>query len=324
MEYWQLKQRQSLPLEAKIIHSLNVIKQAYEYFEGAMYVSFSGGKDSTVLTHLVREVSGYKDVPLLFCDTGLEYPEIRLFVKTFENVITRRPETSFQDVLKNEGYPIISKKVSRMLHDLQNPSDTNENSRRLYLTGEKCDGNITKYFKLPNKYVNLINAPFKISNKCCDIMKKIPFHKYEKETGRRPFIGTMADDSKQRESSYLKTECTTFNTKGKSAPLSIWTEQDVLQYIKQNSLPISKIYGDVVCAEPIGDEGYLQQNMFNDGKLITTGEKRTGCMFCMYGVHLEKGENRFQRMKRTHHKQYNYCINELGVGEALDCIGVKY
>lgn len=47
-------------------------------------------------------------------------------------------------------------------------------------------------------------------------------------------------------------------------------------------------------------------------------------MFCGFGVHLEKGENRFQRMALTHPKQYDYCINRLGLGEVLDYIGVDY
>ena len=59
-------------------------------------------------------------------------------------------------------------------------------------------------------------------------------------------------------------------------------------------------------------------------EIYDMGEKRTGCMFCMFGVHLEKGENRFQRMKKTHPKQYDYCINKLGCGEVLDFIGVEY
>lgn len=63
---------------------------------------------------------------------------------------------------------------------------------------------------------------------------------------------------------------------------------------------------------------------FVERKLYTTGCDRTGCMFCMFGVHLEKEPNRFQRMKITHPKQYDYCINKLGCGAVLDYIGVKY
>ena len=91
--------------------------------------------------------------------------------------------------------------------------------------------------------------------------------------------------------------------------MSFWTEQDILQYIKDNNIAIPSVYGDIVEAK---------------GKLKTTGVDRTGCMFCPIGVHLEKHPNRFQRMKVTHPKIYDYCINQLGLGELLDYVGVDY
>ena len=69
MELWELKQKQSLPLEAKIAMTLRRIREWYEYWDGNVYVSFSGGKDSTVLLHLVRQ--HYPGVPAVFSDTGL-------------------------------------------------------------------------------------------------------------------------------------------------------------------------------------------------------------------------------------------------------------
>jgi 3'-phosphoadenosine 5'-phosphosulfate sulfotransferase (PAPS reductase)/FAD synthetase len=130
-------------------------------------------------------------------------------------------------------------------------------------------------------------------------IKKKPFDKYAKETGRVPFIGTMAIDSHQRKIQYLKSGCNAFTAnRPVSTPLSFWNESNVWEYIKKYKLPYSKIYD--------------------------MGEKRTGCMFCMFGVHLEKGENRFQRMKKSHPKQYNYCINKLKLGKILSCINVPY
>ena len=105
-----LRQYQSLPLSAKIIMTQRRIRSWYDYWDGQVYVSFSGGKDSTVLLHLVREL--YPDVEAVFVDTGLEYPEIRQFVKTFDNVTVLRPKVSFVYVIKNFGYPLISKNVS--------------------------------------------------------------------------------------------------------------------------------------------------------------------------------------------------------------------
>src|SRR5699024_1335912 len=94
-----------------------------------------------------------------------------------------------------------------------------------------------------------------------------------------------------------------------SQPMSFWTEQDILQYIVENNLEYASVYGNTV---------------LENGKFKTTGLDRTGCMFCMFGCHLEKSPNRFQRMKETHPKQYDYCMNNLGLKDVLDYIGVDY
>lgn len=79
-----------------------------------MYVSYSGGKDSTVLLHLVRSM--YPDVPAVFSDTGLEFPEIRKFAMSHENVSSVRPKMLFPDVVSTYGYPIISKEVAEAIY----------------------------------------------------------------------------------------------------------------------------------------------------------------------------------------------------------------
>ena len=113
MELWELKQKQSLPLEAKIAMTLRRIREWYEYWDGNVYVSFSGGKDSTVLLHLVRQY--YPGVPAVFSDTGLEFPEIREFVKTVPNVTWLRPALTFKKVIEKHGYPVISKEQAQWI-----------------------------------------------------------------------------------------------------------------------------------------------------------------------------------------------------------------
>jgi 3'-phosphoadenosine 5'-phosphosulfate sulfotransferase (PAPS reductase)/FAD synthetase len=152
---------------------------------------------------------------------------------------------------------------------------------------------------LPEKWRFLVDAPFLISHKCCDVMKKEPFHRYAKETGRKGFNGTMASDSSDRKRVYQLTGCNMFDgTYPMSKPLSVWLEKDVWEYLKTKEVPYSKIY----------DMGY----------------GRTGCVFCAFGVHMEKEPNRFQQMKKTHPKLWKYCMDKLGMREVLDHIGVPY
>ena len=142
-------------------------------------------------------------------------------------------------------------------------------------------------------------------------MKKKPAHQYYKQTGKKPIIATMAVESRLRTQQYLKQGCNGFKNKiPTSTPMAFWTEQDVLQYLYENKIPYASVYGEIKIDE--------------NGKYYTTRCKRTGCMFCGYGCHLEKEPNRFQMLKETHPKQYNYIINDLGFGKVLDFINVKY
>lgn len=108
-----LMQLQHLPLSAKILLTKQRIREWYNYFCGDVCVSFSGGKDSTVLAHLVHQE--YPDVPLVFANTGLEYPEIQAFARRMGAEFVR-PKMSFSEVISRYGYPIISKEVAEAIH----------------------------------------------------------------------------------------------------------------------------------------------------------------------------------------------------------------
>lgn len=159
------------------------------------------------------------------------------------------------------------------------------------------------------KWKPLINLPFRISHYCCNIMKKNPTKKYAKETGLKPMTGEMAQESRLRTEQWLKNGCNGFDMKEpKSTPMVFWLEQDVLQYIKENNIEIPSVYGEIVYDYEL--EG-CEQICFLDKekKLKTTGCSRTGCCFCGFGCYLEKGKTRFQRLKETHPKLYEYCMN---------------
>ena len=126
-------------------------------------------------------------------------------------------------------------------------------------------------------------------------MKKKPLKAYDKQTGKKPIIATMACESRLRKNAWLNNGCNAFDANHPtSQPMSFWTEQDVLEYLCRYKVPYASVYGDIV-----------EEN----GKLRTTGCQRTGCVFCGFGAHLEKEPTRFQRLKETHPKLYNYCLN---------------
>lgn len=340
---YDLAQMQSLPLEAKIIMTQQRIRQWYEFWDGQVYVSFSGGKDSTVLKHIIDGM--YSDVPALFVNTGLEYPEIQKFAMSQKNVVTVRPKMRFDEVIKKHGYPVISKDVAQTVKTAKNNKDTYRYKKIMGIATDK-EGR-KSLFNMP-RWKFLLDAPFDTSSRCCDVMKKTPIKKYEKETGRKPFIGTMAYESRNRLNTWIKNGCNAFEAKSPtSQPLAFWTEQDILHYIKKYEVPYCSVYGDIVVDEKIDGENVLEGQInlidylgcYEEGdRLKTTGCNRTGCIFCMFGCHLEKEPNRFQKLKETHPRQYEYCIGGgemidgkwqpskegLGLGKVLDYIGVKY
>lgn len=163
------------------------------------------------------------------------------------------------------------------------------------------------------RYKFLLEAPFPISNKCCNVMKKAPAKGYEKKTGRKPITAQMASESRLRTQNWLQNGCNAFNAKRKiSNPMSFWTEQDVLLYIYQNHIPIASVYGDVIKENEVdGQLDFADIGLFDLGRpvLKTTGCKRTGCMFCGFGCHLDlQGEGRFTALKQTHPKIYDYIM----------------
>ena len=108
-----LYQMQSLPLSAKISMTARRINEwVNEFGEDGVYLSFSGGKDSTVLGHIIRVVCGYKNIPFVFVDVPTQYPELKQFAQTFDNLVILKPKISFAEVCEKYGFPLISKEVS--------------------------------------------------------------------------------------------------------------------------------------------------------------------------------------------------------------------
>lgn len=255
--------------------------------------------------------SVYPDTPAVFIDTGLEYPEVRQFALATDNVIVLKPEMNFKRVIEKYGYPLISKEVSQKIYEARQKPDG--------VVAARFDPNNEHNLKYKTysmaKWTWLRDSDIPISHKCCIIMKKKQAKKFEKETGLKPIIGTMASESSLRKSEWFKNGCNAFDAKRPTCkPLSFWTEQDIFEYIKRYDLKIPSVYGDIVCD--------------NNGKMKTTGCERTGCVWCGYGAHLDGEPNRYQRLKETHPALWRYCMKPwnqggLGMKDVLEFIGVK-
>ncbi|KKL81648.1 hypothetical protein LCGC14_1992660 [marine sediment metagenome] len=285
-----LHEVQSLPFPLKFELTKNRIKGWYKYWSGKVYVSFSGGKDSTVLLSIVRRL--YPDVVAVFVDTGLEYPEVRKFVQTIDNVRWIKSKLSFVEVIEKWGYPVVSKEVAQKIYEIRNTRSDKLRKSRLETSGPKG---------LPKKWMYLLDAPFKISHHCCRIMKKSPCISFERHSNLVPFVGMMAANSWLRYTRFLTKGCNVFGGKRPTSnPISFWTEDDIWEYVHQYNIEYSNIY----------DMGY----------------NTTGCVFCGFGAHLEEakfGMNRFQLLNKTHPKLWKYCMDKLGMKEVLEYTGVS-
>lgn len=313
-----------MSLEEKEYETYVKLTEWYMAWEGKCYVSFSGGKDSAVLAYITAQCfqeNEWFKTPLVLCffDTGLEYPEIRDFVITFKDWLSsqfpqltiqldiRKPDMNFRRVIEHYGYPVISKEVSHAVKDARS-CPTGKVAARFH------GGESTSMIGW-EKYAYLLDAPFKIDHRCCDVMKKRPAHKYEKEAQTVPILATMASESILRKQKWKKNGCNAFQAdRPSSAPMSFWTEQDVFSFLVKYEIPICSVYGEIIN---------------KDGKYQTTGCERTGCMFCCFGATNDKEPTRFQRMAITHPAQYQWMLKPfeeggLGLKKVLDFLDIPY
>lgn len=291
VDQWQINQRLTMKLDLKVAWTKHRITEWYNHWHGKVYIAFSGGKDSTVLRHIARQVCD--DIPCVFVNTGLEYPEIIKFVKSLGDVEIIKPKLPFWKVIEKYGWPLVSKDQAAAIHRYRTAKSPEHKRRRLegFPNGKK--GTISK------KWRYLLDAPFKISEQCCNVMKKAPLDAYARRTGRYPITGMMASDSQFRLSWYRKNGCNAFEIKNpKSMPMAIWTTDDVWAYIRQHNVEYCSVY----------DKGCLN----------------TGCTFCAFGLQYDGCPNRFQLLQHTHPKLWRYCMHKLKMSEVLDFMGVPW
>lgn len=280
----ELKNRINYTLEQKIDHALFTIENALTFSSGNAYVSFSGGKDSTILLYLARIIK--PDIKAVFFNTTNEFPEIYKFIKDID-CIKIQPEINLKQVIEKYGFPLISKEQSQYIREAR--TTKSEKLLNLRINGRKGNQG-----KISNKWKHLIYAPFDVSEKCCYYLKKRPAYKFEKENKLLPIIGTSINESRLRKQKYFKTGCNDFESnRPASYPISIWTNEDKWRFIRSEKIPYCEIYDK--------------------------GETQTGCMICGYGCQFDC---RFDRLKINQPRAYeigmNYKNNGITYQKAID------
>lgn len=255
----ELKLLQAYPLDLKIKKTeLRILDAINKYGEDGLYLSFSGGKDSTVLRDIIKKMGC--NITVVYCKTGLEYPELDKFACDRSDVVLRPPKV-FTQVITDYGYPMLTKAQAFAFYKLTHQKLTDKYRNKLLKGDEKG-----KSGKLSDKFHYLLNdADFEISNFCCEWIKKKALRKYGTEMCKIPIIATMAEESNNRKTRYINDGgCNAFNINyPHSNPNGFWLEQDKLKYIYKFNIEIPKPYGDIVKVKD---------------KYYTTKEKRTGCI----------------------------------------------
>jgi len=264
----ELHKRQAWTLDQKIDHSLSTIENALTYSNGNAYVSFSGGKDSTILLYLARIIK--KDIKAVFFNTTNEFPEIYRFIKETD-CIKIQPEMNLKSIIEKCGFPLISKEQSQYIREYRHSKSEAHKYLRLHGRVDKPSQG-----KISDRWKHLINAPFEISERCCYYLKKRPAYKFEKENKLFPIIGTSVGESRLRLQKYLKTGCNAFDVnRPASYPISIWNDEDKWNFIRREKITYCEIYDN--------------------------GETQTGCMICGFGCHKDV---RFDRLKQNYNRAY--------------------
>lgn len=267
--------KNTISLDEKIAGAKEVLKRFYETNNGKIFVSFSGGKDSTVLLHIAREL--YPDLQAVYSNTTNEDKDVIAFVKKQDNIQWIVPEMSFKEVIVKHGFPLVSKEVSKKIEGYRR--STNVDVKKGLRDGGGSG------WPIPMKWFSLTEEKFDVTSKCCDVLKKKPLGKWAKENDMKPLIGLMADESALRMQLALFGE----ESPDKGYPFlrTGWTEADIWAYSERFKIEFAECYYD----------RYLP-----DGSFLAA-ESRTGCIFCGFGIQFDQGE-RFEKQKIKNRKRY--------------------
>lgn len=319
------KVKQQLPYECKIRYAeLRAREFENECAARELNTHVSvGGLDSITLLLFLRSI-GIN--PPAISASSLEDKSIQKVHKML-GVESIKPLKSKVEVLKEFGYPILSKEIAGKIALLQNPVERNATVRHAIITGETgaYGGYRTNTrMKMSQKWLERFGgadpegaalgykaAPFKVSDRCCYYLKEKPCDDWAKEHNSAPYLGLMASEGGRRQKSLMMHGCNYFGASTiRSAPFAIFSRQDLLQLALDLHVPVPEIYGEIVRDE--------------DGTLRTTGAQRTGCSMCGFGIHLEKRPHRFDRLRKSNPQEWRFWMYDQGWGKVLDYIGVGW
>lgn len=318
----------------------------HDQIDGNVYCAV-GGLDSITLFVFLRSIG--IECPGVSV-SNLEDPSIQrvhkaLGIQCLKSVPAPdgKPYTMPQ-VVREFGFPVLSKEKAAKIDLLQNPSEKNKTVRHAIITGETgAYGGYQKNsrMKLPQKWLKIFGgadeegkalgyhaAPFKVSAKCCYYLKEKPCDDYAKKSGRYPYMGLMASEGGRREKA-LKLHGCNYISKGtkRSCPFAIFNRDDVLKLALEMDIYYHdhwQEFNPEMHIDTIIPSIYGQIKAGSDGILDTTGAKRTGCYLCGFGIHIEKRPHRFDRIREINPKLWHYLMYEVGWGEVLTYIGVGW
>lgn len=306
---------------------------------GLNYHVSVGGLDSIVLASLIRAM-GYKDIPFISA-SSLEDKSIQEVHKELGCIVVN-PLKPKVKVLQEEGFPVLSKKIANKIDTLAHPTENNKTVRHAIITGECGEqGHFATDSKmqLPKTYLKLFGGldaegealgyqkpNFKVSHKCCYYLKEAPCDIWAKEHNSVPFLGLMASEGGQRADALEENGCNYFGkTTIRSCPFAFFYHSDIVHLAVDLNVHIPEIYGDVIISDVV--------NEFGDYEYGTTGEQRTGCSMCGFGIQMESRPHRFDRLYERNPKEWEFWMlrcckhedgTEYGWGEVLDYLGIPW
>lgn len=339
----EFMQRQSLPYEAKIILAE---KRAFEFRDWAREHDYNicvsiGGLDSITLYYFLQSLK-IEAIPTSV--SSVEDKSIQEIHQKIPGLVVIKPYKSKVQVIREFGFPVISKEKATKIEHLQKPDNPKQTFSHALMTGDMGEqghfGHSNK-LKIPEKWIKLFGglyadhrpdikwdcqkgkgiAPFKVSAECCKWMKEKPSKDWQEKNNMVPYLGLMASEGGQREMGLVKNGCNYYGKSTiRSCPFAIFSRQDLLQLSLNLKVPVPKIYGEIAMDE--------------NGLLTTTRAQRTGCQMCGFGIHIEKRPHRFDRLYENNPKEWEFwmckcCKDEatgekFGWGMVLDYIGIRW